>query len=382
MPNDAVGPGGDSGGGGLSVRLHVYDLSNGMAASMSSAFLGFRVDVVPHTGVVVAGSEFWFNADGVQEASADAFREDTGLKLYDDLDVGRAGASVTSLAAAREALEGLKATEFPPGSYSLTEWNGNNFSERFLECLGAPGRVPGVFLELPDKVLRTPFGLSIVPMIEGKTMQLGSGAAAKDAELIVERESGAIAEQRRCPDDGRVYSLAAFRRRFEKEFGPEETLAYWSGSCEVLGKDGAAAVVSKVASVVASIDDAANAPALTGVSDREVVARGYACFSKRIAEGAATTASTGNAAALREWLREADNGLGYLVEAYLDRLLELCGSLRNVESSYALPDGGLDQRFYDDVGVRKLGHRRFFERHVRQRPLGYAGGAVARLTRR
>ena len=37
------------------VKLHVYDLSHGMAASMSMQFLGIQLDIVPHTGVVVYG---------------------------------------------------------------------------------------------------------------------------------------------------------------------------------------------------------------------------------------------------------------------------------------------------------------------------------------
>lgn len=39
------------------VDLHVYDLSNGMAAQFSESVLGKRIELVPHTGVLVFGLE-------------------------------------------------------------------------------------------------------------------------------------------------------------------------------------------------------------------------------------------------------------------------------------------------------------------------------------
>ena len=40
------------------VVLRVYDLSNGMARTMSQQLLGMQVDIVPHTGVFVYGREW------------------------------------------------------------------------------------------------------------------------------------------------------------------------------------------------------------------------------------------------------------------------------------------------------------------------------------
>ncbi|MGB1593038.1 MAG: hypothetical protein ACPIOQ_09825, partial [Promethearchaeia archaeon] len=47
------------------VVLHVYDLSNGLAKTMSQSFLGKQIDGVWHTGVVVFGKEFFFGG-GIQ----------------------------------------------------------------------------------------------------------------------------------------------------------------------------------------------------------------------------------------------------------------------------------------------------------------------------
>ena len=40
---------------GQPVRLRIYDLSRGMAAQFSMAFIGKQIDLVPHTGVEVFG---------------------------------------------------------------------------------------------------------------------------------------------------------------------------------------------------------------------------------------------------------------------------------------------------------------------------------------
>ena len=42
------------------VAVHVYDLSNGIARAMSMAVVGKQVDMIPHTGVVVHGKEYFF----------------------------------------------------------------------------------------------------------------------------------------------------------------------------------------------------------------------------------------------------------------------------------------------------------------------------------
>ena len=47
------------------VRLHVYDLSQGLARNMSMSFLGVHIDIIPHTGIVCYGNEYFFSG-GIQ----------------------------------------------------------------------------------------------------------------------------------------------------------------------------------------------------------------------------------------------------------------------------------------------------------------------------
>ncbi|RYG52999.1 hypothetical protein EON66_09190, partial [archaeon] len=47
------------------VTLHLYDLSMGMARTMSPLFIGKLIEFIPHTGVVVFGHEYFFSG-GIQ----------------------------------------------------------------------------------------------------------------------------------------------------------------------------------------------------------------------------------------------------------------------------------------------------------------------------
>jgi hypothetical protein len=42
------------------IKLHVYDLSNGMAAQFSRQLIGKYVEGIWHTGIVVYGKEVYF----------------------------------------------------------------------------------------------------------------------------------------------------------------------------------------------------------------------------------------------------------------------------------------------------------------------------------
>jgi hypothetical protein len=42
----------------MEVELYVYDLSNGLARTMSAALLGTHIDAVYHTSIVFKGIEY------------------------------------------------------------------------------------------------------------------------------------------------------------------------------------------------------------------------------------------------------------------------------------------------------------------------------------
>lgn len=46
----------------MKVQLYVYDLSGGIARTMSAAFLGTQIDAIYHTSVVMDGIEYVYDA--------------------------------------------------------------------------------------------------------------------------------------------------------------------------------------------------------------------------------------------------------------------------------------------------------------------------------
>ena len=62
----------------MEVTLAVYDLSSGLASSLSQQYLGTQIDLVPHTGVVLTtpseGSYEYFFGGGVQKLRPESFR--------------------------------------------------------------------------------------------------------------------------------------------------------------------------------------------------------------------------------------------------------------------------------------------------------------------
>ena len=55
------------------VSVHVYDLSQGLAAALSPSLIGKQIGGVWHTGVVVYGREYFFGG-GIQVRSVSVVR--------------------------------------------------------------------------------------------------------------------------------------------------------------------------------------------------------------------------------------------------------------------------------------------------------------------
>jgi hypothetical protein len=110
----------DSEGEGVEVKLHVYDLSVGLASALSPLLLGKQVGGIWHTGVVVYGQEYYFgHGINIAPAGQTPFQEPQQV-----LKLGRTHVPEELV---EEVLLDLSAT-FTPESYSLLHHNCNNFS--------------------------------------------------------------------------------------------------------------------------------------------------------------------------------------------------------------------------------------------------------------
>jgi len=100
------------------VELYVYDLSGGLAQSLSPALLGQQIDAIYHTSIVVSGFEHYFGG-GINVAPAGTTPFGNPLQR---LPMGR-----TQLPQdVRELILADLSERYTPESYSLFSNNCNN----------------------------------------------------------------------------------------------------------------------------------------------------------------------------------------------------------------------------------------------------------------
>lgn len=151
------------------VVLHVYDLSMGMARGLSRSFLGVEIELIPHTGVVVHGKEYFYGG-GIQALPPREVVSMFGISPVQTLDMGTTPKSEMEI---REFVRRVRSS-YTPESYNLFRHNCNNFSDDFVKFLTGHG-IPQRILDIPGLVLRTPMG----GMIEGMMNSMQANMAGR-----------------------------------------------------------------------------------------------------------------------------------------------------------------------------------------------------------
>nr|CAB3499407.1 unnamed protein product [Digitaria exilis] len=137
---------------GYPVKLHIYDLSQGMARQLSATILGKAIEGIWHTGVVVYGREYYFGG-GIQQGQPGRTPYGTPVRAVD--------LGVTHVP--REMFEDFLreiGPRYTPATYNLLTHNCNNFSNEAAQFL-AGTTVPSFILELPKEVMNSPVGALI-----------------------------------------------------------------------------------------------------------------------------------------------------------------------------------------------------------------------------
>lgn len=160
------------------VRLAIYDLSQGMARSLSAQFLGpdYAIDIIPHTGVLVYGQEYFFGnstADGIAAEHPDVFRATRGIYPIRIESLGRTNVS-------QQAFETWcveqNQQKYRGTNYDLLRNNCNNFSnDAALQGLALPRGVPQWILDIPQRFLSSPMGQIVRPMLDNMQLAAGTG---------------------------------------------------------------------------------------------------------------------------------------------------------------------------------------------------------------
>jgi len=166
------------------VTLAIYDLSNGMARSLSAQFLGpgHTLDLIPHTAILVYGLEYYFGGGaGIDAQDPSHFRQTRNLQPIQYQSLGRTTVSQKEfdawcLAQGRHL--------YAPHNYDLLTRNCNHFShEAARKGLKLEKGTPEWILNVPNQFLASPMGQLIRPMLEqmqvtGPTGEVGSSRFA------------------------------------------------------------------------------------------------------------------------------------------------------------------------------------------------------------
>lgn len=159
---------------GYPVKLHIYDLSQGMARQLSATILGKALEAIWHTGVVVYGREYYFGG-GIQQGQPGRTPYGTPIRV-EDLGVTHVPREVFE-----EFLREI-GPRYTPATYKLLSHNCNNFSNEAAQFL-AGAAIPSYILELPNQVMNSPVGALILPMIQGLETSLGAGAVPQPPQF-------------------------------------------------------------------------------------------------------------------------------------------------------------------------------------------------------
>uniref|UniRef100_A0A0V0GAY3 Putative pppde peptidase domain protein n=1 Tax=Triatoma dimidiata TaxID=72491 RepID=A0A0V0GAY3_TRIDM len=143
---------------GEEVLLYVYDVSAGVAATLSPALLGRKIDGIWHTAIIVYGKEYYFGSGGIGVAIP-------GSVVGEPLQKIKLGVTYIPFQVFEEYVNGLAESEFRGDAYHILKHNCNNFSDALSNFLVGTG-IPAHILSLPDEIINTPFGATIRPLIE------------------------------------------------------------------------------------------------------------------------------------------------------------------------------------------------------------------------
>lgn len=112
------------------VQLLVYDLSRGMAVTMSQQILGQQIEGIWHTGVLVFDIEYYFGG-GIQAQQAGLFARQHQMPPTRILDIGVTSKTKNDLQAFLLSIH----NRFNASTYDLTRNNCNNFSDTVSQFL-------------------------------------------------------------------------------------------------------------------------------------------------------------------------------------------------------------------------------------------------------
>ncbi|KAF9019182.1 DUF862-domain-containing protein [Hymenopellis radicata] len=140
-----------------SVKLYVYDLSNGMAKALSRQLTGRQIDGIWHTSIVVYGKEVFYG-QGIAITAPGRSHHGSPLQIVD------LGETAIDQETFLEYIEELR-EHYTADKYHLLDFNCNSFTNDVAGFLTG-NSIPDFIKDLPTDFLSTPFGQALRPTID------------------------------------------------------------------------------------------------------------------------------------------------------------------------------------------------------------------------
>lgn len=215
----------------MKVVLHIYDLSQGIAKTMSPMLMGQTIEAVYHTGVVVAEIEYYYGA-GILTEPAGQTHFGTPIQ---QIEMGETEKTKDEISAFLNSIQ----PRYTESTYNLIEHNCNHFSNEFLQFLCGK-KVPEHIINQGAAFLETPLGRMVAPMLQSNAFGIPGGSpsdsapkytspssAAKSSSIMIEKplsfvakESDLVAAQdciiAKYGEKGQLHEGSAFQAEFSR----------------------------------------------------------------------------------------------------------------------------------------------------------------------
>lgn len=155
------------------VAAYVYDITQGMAASMSMPLLGKQIDIIPHTGIVVFGKEYFFGGG----PSIGVPGQSVPVKVAQVLELGETEKTSDEL---ETYIRDVLSLEHTADNYNLLSHNCNHYADAVAKFLLGGKGLPSSIVNVAEEALSTPQGQSLRVMIENmeRSMRASSGGTS------------------------------------------------------------------------------------------------------------------------------------------------------------------------------------------------------------
>ncbi|KAI3403575.1 hypothetical protein KGF56_003620 [Candida oxycetoniae] len=146
------------------IQVYVYDLSHGLARQLSPVILGFQIDAIYHTSVVVRGKEYYLD-QGIQTIPVNSVAHPKYGQPIEIIEVGETFVDDSILQEFINDLNNHDELKYHAMKYDLFTNNCNHFTNTLIEFL-CDSQLEERILKLPDLVLNSPAGQMLKQLIE------------------------------------------------------------------------------------------------------------------------------------------------------------------------------------------------------------------------